>query len=174
MNAHESCFKLVLCKRALMITYLFIHISLNTELRTSKRMNADSGAKSKFNMKLLAILVIVIVIIAVVAVVVSWQIYWRSSSSTKSKSALPALKLTLIGANGQQKILNSGELATLKSYTATGRITMTITRIANSFMLNLPFAPESAFIRLFILHSVLSEICIKICNHQARLHKKPI
>ncbi len=83
-------------------------------------MNADSGAKSKFNMKLLAILVIVIVIIAVVAVVVSWQIYWRSSSSTKSKSALPALKLTLIGANGQQKILNSGELATLNSYTATG------------------------------------------------------
>ena len=38
-------------------------------------MNADSGAKSKFNKKLLAIAVIIIV---AVAVVVSWQIYGQS------------------------------------------------------------------------------------------------
>ena len=80
-------------------------------------MNADSGAKSKFNKKLLAIAVIIIV---AVAVVVSWQIYGRSSNATKSKVILPALSLTLIGANGQQKILNSNELAALKSITATG------------------------------------------------------
>ena len=80
-------------------------------------MNADSEAKSKFNKKLLAIAVIIIV---VVAVVVSWKIYWQSSNAAKSKVILPALSLTLVGANGQQKILNSGELAALKSYTATG------------------------------------------------------
>src|SRR5208283_1068463 len=80
-------------------------------------MNADSGAKSKFNKKLLAIAVIIIVALAVV---VSWQIYRQSSNATKSKVILPALKLTLIGANGQQKILNSNELAALKSITANG------------------------------------------------------
>ena len=80
-------------------------------------MNADSGAKSKFNKKLLAIPVIILVI---VAVVVSWQIYWQSSNVTKSNVTLPALNLTLVGANGQQKVLNSNELAALKSYTANG------------------------------------------------------
>jgi DMSO/TMAO reductase YedYZ molybdopterin-dependent catalytic subunit len=80
-------------------------------------MNADSGAKSKFNKKLLAIAVIIIV---AVAAVVSWQIYSQSSNATKSKVILPSLNLTLVGANGQQKILNSNELAALKSYTANG------------------------------------------------------
>ncbi len=80
-------------------------------------MNADSGTKSKFNQKLLAITVIIIV---VVAVVVSWQIYRQSSNATKTKVILPALNLTLIGANGHQKILNSNELAALESYTASG------------------------------------------------------
>ncbi|MGD0202944.1 MAG: hypothetical protein ABSC20_03440 [Candidatus Bathyarchaeia archaeon] len=80
-------------------------------------MNAKSEAKSKFNKKLLAIPLIILVI---VAVVVSWQIYWQSSNVTKSNVTLPALNLTLVGANGQQKVLNSRELAALKSYTANG------------------------------------------------------
>jgi DMSO/TMAO reductase YedYZ molybdopterin-dependent catalytic subunit len=82
-----------------------------------KRVNTNSGAKSKFSKKLLAIAVIIIV---VVAVVVSWQIYRQLSTATKSKGILPALNLTLIGAIGQQKVLNSSELAALRSYTATG------------------------------------------------------
>jgi hypothetical protein len=82
----------------------------------NKRMKADSGAKSKFNKKLIAIIIIIIV---VVAVVVSWQIYGRSSTA-KSQVTLPALSLTPVGANGQQKILNSNELGALKSITATG------------------------------------------------------
>src|SRR5271157_610461 len=80
-------------------------------------MNVDSGAKSKFNKKLLAIAVIIIVVVAFAVV---WGIYWQSSNAKKSKIVLPALNLTLIGANGQQKILNSSELAALESYTATG------------------------------------------------------
>jgi len=80
-------------------------------------MNANSETKTKFNKKLLAIAVIVIV---VVAAAVSWQIYGRSSGAAKSDVILPALSLTLVGANGQQKILNSNELAALKSTTASG------------------------------------------------------
>ena len=80
-------------------------------------MNVEDGAKSKFNKKLLAIAVIIIV---AVAVVVSRQIYNQPLSATKSKVILPALSLTLIGAKGQEKILNSSELAALKSITAAG------------------------------------------------------
>jgi hypothetical protein len=82
----------------------------------NKQMNADSGTKSKFNKKLLAIAIIIIVVLAAV---VSWQIYWQSSNA-KSNLVLQALNLTLIGANGQQKVLNSSDLAVLRSYTATG------------------------------------------------------
>ena len=80
-------------------------------------MGADSGAKTKFNIKLLAVAIIVIV---VVAVVVSWHVYAQSSNEAKSNVILPALNLTLIGAEGQQKILDSSKLAGLKSYTAMG------------------------------------------------------
>jgi hypothetical protein len=75
--------------------------------------------KSRFNKKLLAIAVIIVVVVAIVA---SWQIYLQSSNATKTKTnvILPALSLTLIGANGQQKILDSNDLAALKSYTAMG------------------------------------------------------
>lgn len=79
-------------------------------------MDADSGVKSRFNKKLLAIAVIVIV---VAAVVVSWQIIGHSSNS-ESEVTLPALSLTLVGANGQQKILNANELGALTSITASG------------------------------------------------------
>jgi len=79
-------------------------------------MNVNLG-KSKFSKKLLAILIIIMI---AVAIVVTWQIYGQSSNLTKPKIILPALSLTLIGANGQQRILNSNELADLSSYTATG------------------------------------------------------
>ena len=83
----------------------------------NERMNAELAEKNGFDKKLLVIPVIILVI---VAVVVSWQIYWQSPNSIKSKVILPALNLTIIGANGQQKILNSGKLAALQSYTAMG------------------------------------------------------
>jgi hypothetical protein len=83
----------------------------------NKQMSTDSGAKSKFNKKLLAIAVIIII---AVAFVVSWQIYGNSSGPTKSEVTLPALSLTLVGANGQQKVLDSNALTALESYTANG------------------------------------------------------
>jgi Oxidoreductase molybdopterin binding domain len=80
-------------------------------------MNMDSGVKNKFNKKMFAVAVIIIVI---VAAMVSWQIYGLSSSATKTKVVLPTLNLTLVGANGQQLILNSSQLAALQPYSATG------------------------------------------------------
>jgi len=80
-------------------------------------MNTDSEAKSKFSNKLLAVAVIIIV---AVAVVVSWQLYGSNSGAAKSDVVLPALSLTLVGANGQQKVLDSNALAALKSISADG------------------------------------------------------
>ncbi|HYA78369.1 MAG TPA: hypothetical protein VEF91_06585 [Verrucomicrobiae bacterium] len=80
-------------------------------------MNSDSKAKNRFSKKLLAITVVIIVVIAIV---VSWQIFKPSSTVIKSNVILPALSLTLVGANGQQRILNSNELAGLTSYTSNG------------------------------------------------------
>jgi DMSO/TMAO reductase YedYZ molybdopterin-dependent catalytic subunit len=83
----------------------------------NEQMNADYSAKGKFNKKLLAI---AITIIVAIAVVFSWRIYENSSGVTKSGVILPTLRLTLIGANGQQKVLSANELAALKSYTSYG------------------------------------------------------
>jgi hypothetical protein len=77
----------------------------------------DSGVKNKFNKKMFAAVVIIFVIVAAVA---SWQIYGQSANTTKTKVILPTLNLTLVGANGQQLILNSSQLAALQSYTANG------------------------------------------------------
>ena len=65
-------------------------------------------------------LAIAVIITFALAVVISWQIYSQYSNTTKSKGILPALNLTIVGANGQQKVLNSGELAALTSYSAAG------------------------------------------------------
>jgi len=82
-------------------------------------MTADSQTKNRFSIKLLAIALIVIIAIAVTATV---EIYWRSSDHTKAETniTLPALNLTLIGADGQQVVLNSTEFAALKPYTGKG------------------------------------------------------
>jgi len=79
-------------------------------------MTTDSGTKSKVSKKLLAVAIIIIV---VVAVVVSWGINGRPSNA-ESKVILPALSLTLVGANEQQKTLDANQLGALKSTTADG------------------------------------------------------
>lgn len=109
--------KLVFEKALVHVTIAFYEHIAGTDLRINKEMNANSGTIRKFNTKLLAVTVIIIVIVAVVA---SWQIYSQSSNSTKTKGIIPNINLTLVGANGQQKILNSSELTALKSYTGYG------------------------------------------------------
>jgi hypothetical protein len=86
-------------------------------MKDELQMKPDSRVKNKLNRKLLAIAIIIIIAIAAV---VSWQIHGLSSNAPKSKVTLPASSLTLVGAEGQQKILNSNKLATLESYTASG------------------------------------------------------
>ncbi len=80
-------------------------------------MKPDSGARGKFSRKLLAIIVIIIVVLALV---VSAEVYLRSSSASKSKVSLPAVSLTIVAANGTQKVLNSGDFYSLGSSTAPG------------------------------------------------------
>ena len=82
----------------------------------NKQLKANPETKIKFGKKMLAVAVVAIILVAVVA---SWQIY-EFSFNSKSNVALPNLTLTLVGADGQQKTLNSNGLAALKSITANG------------------------------------------------------
>jgi hypothetical protein len=81
-------------------------------------MNANSEPKTKIlNKKLLAIAVIIIVVVAVVG---SWAIYQQSPNSTKTEVTLPTLSLTIVGASGQQVVLDSSKFAAYMSLTANG------------------------------------------------------
>jgi hypothetical protein len=81
-------------------------------------MNANSEPKTKIlNKKLLAIAVIIIVVAAAVG---SWAIYRQSPNSTKAQVTLPTLNLTIVGASGQQVVLDSSKIAAYMSYTANG------------------------------------------------------
>jgi hypothetical protein len=70
-------------------------------------MSSDSKAKRRFGKK--SIYAAIIIIIIAVAAIAAWQIY--------HSSGLPPMTLTLIGANGTQKILDASDIAKLKSYT---------------------------------------------------------
>jgi hypothetical protein len=73
----------------------------------------NSQRKGKFNKKLLAGIVIVIIIVAVAGVVLEYTVL-------QPQSNLPAMTLTVVGADGQQKELNQNDIAALESYTANG------------------------------------------------------
>ncbi|MCW4017570.1 MAG: molybdopterin-dependent oxidoreductase [Candidatus Bathyarchaeota archaeon] len=93
----------------------------------------SSKTKSTFNTKLIAAVAIIIIVIAAVA---AWQggVFSQpsispspspSSSPSASPSAspavtLPAMTLTMIGANGEQVVLNADDMAALESYTSDG------------------------------------------------------
>jgi len=81
-------------------------------------MNANSEPKTKLlNKKLLAVAVVIIVVVVFVG---SLAIYRQSPNSTKELVTLPTLNLTILGANGQQVVLDSSKLAACMSYTANG------------------------------------------------------
>ncbi len=86
----------------------------------------NSQTKSKFNAKLLAAIVAIIIVIAAV---IAWQgtsLFSQPSSSpspspTSSPAiTLPDMTLTILGASGQQVVLNSNDIAALESYTSDG------------------------------------------------------
>ena len=71
---------------------------------------------STFNKKILATIIIIIIVVA--ASVVLQQN--TCSQQPSSNANLSPLTLTLVGADGQQKVLNEKDLAALESYTANG------------------------------------------------------
>lgn len=73
----------------------------------------NSQPKGKFNKKILAVIAIIIIVIAAAAAVYEYTLL-------QPQSNLPAMTLTVVGADGQQKELNQKDLAALESYTANG------------------------------------------------------
>ena len=85
-------------------------------------MNSNSQTKRKINTKALAAIAIIIIIAA--AALVSWQANFFQPSTSPSPSpssspsiVLPPITLTVIGADGQQVVLNETGIAALASYT---------------------------------------------------------
>jgi hypothetical protein len=76
---------------------------------------------SMVNKKLAAITIAAIFIIAVVA---AWQIssllQKQPSNNSSSNIVLPAMNLTVVGADGEELVLHSSDIASLEAYTAAG------------------------------------------------------
>ena len=73
----------------------------------------NSQPKGKFSKKLLAAIAIIVIVIAAAAVIFEYNLL-------QPQSNLPAMTLTVVGADGQQKELNQKDMAALESYTANG------------------------------------------------------
>ena len=68
--------------------------------------------KGKFNKRVAAILLIIIVVISAIVV---WQVLPALQKAPSSSNSLPDLTLTVVGADGQQVVLHSADLAALTS-----------------------------------------------------------
>jgi DMSO/TMAO reductase YedYZ molybdopterin-dependent catalytic subunit len=90
---------------------VFIYITMI--LRQEGKQQMNSKPKGKFNKKLLAAIAIIIIVIAAAAVVFEYTLL-------QPQSNLPAMTLTVVGADGQHKELNQKDIASLESYTANG------------------------------------------------------
>jgi len=66
------------------------------------------------------ILAAITIIIIVLAAATSTAVYIESQTKKSSSPILPSISLTLVGANGQQKVLTQKDIVALKSYTGKG------------------------------------------------------
>ena len=91
---------------------IFIYISLSSQ---PEGEDVTSEAKRlRWNKKFLALIVAIIIVVASAS---GGAVYLLSKSSSVS---LPAMSLTLVGANGQEKVLDKKDIVGLQSYTAKG------------------------------------------------------
>ena len=81
-----------------------------------KNKMASETKVSKLNRKMLAVIVIVVVVVVCASVAAVYIL----SSHKASTVNLPAMSLTVVGANGQQKVLSEKDIAGLQSYTGKG------------------------------------------------------
>ncbi len=77
---------------------------------------ASETKVSKFNRKMLAAIVIVVVVVACASIA---AVYMLPSQKTSAVN-LPAMNLTVVGANGQQKVLTQKDIAALQQITGKG------------------------------------------------------
>ena len=88
----------------------------NAELPTIREIEMTSETKTNtFNKKILAAIIIIIIVVAASVVAAEYVLQQPSSNAN-----LSPLTLTLVGADGQKKVLNEKDLAGLESYTANG------------------------------------------------------
>jgi len=77
---------------------------------------ASETKTGKFNRKMLAVIVIVVVVVACASVAAVYLIPSKKTSTVN----LPSMSLTVVGADGQQKVLTQKDIAALQSYTGKG------------------------------------------------------
>ena len=75
----------------------------------------SEAKKPRLNKKILASIVVIIIVVAAGSGAAVFLL-----SKPSSSVSLPAMSLTLVGANGQQKVLNEKDIVGLQSYTAKG------------------------------------------------------
>jgi hypothetical protein len=92
---------------------IFICISLSSH--PEREVMTSETKKTRWNKKFLALIAVIIIIVASAS---GAAVYLLSKSS--STVSLPAISLTLVGTNGQQKVLNEKDIEGLQSYTAKG------------------------------------------------------
>ncbi len=85
-------------------------------------MRKISERKGMIKPKFVTIMVIAIIVVAaiVVGAVAVWQLNLSPSNKKNSATTLPSMNLTLIGASGNQKFLNSSDIAKLTAYSGHG------------------------------------------------------
>jgi hypothetical protein len=74
--------------------------------------------KSEFNRKILAAIIIVIVAIASASAAAAYVV--SQSPKRSSNTNLPSMSLTIVGADGQRKVLNQTDIAAMQSCTGKG------------------------------------------------------
>jgi len=79
---------------------------------------ASETKVSKLNRKMLAVIVIIIIAVACASVAVAYML--SSQKTSTSTTNLPAMSLTVVGANGQQKVLTQKDIAALQQITGKG------------------------------------------------------
>lgn len=84
-------------------------------------MNTISRTESKINKKIAAISIAIIVIVSLVAVLQIIPLLQKQSLNNPNPNlVLPTMNLTVTGANGEEIVLNSSDIASLEAYTGAG------------------------------------------------------
>jgi DMSO/TMAO reductase YedYZ molybdopterin-dependent catalytic subunit len=83
-----------------------------------KKQMASETKVNKLSRKMLAVIAIIIIAVACASVAAAYVL--SSQKTSTSTTNLPAMSLTVVGANGEQKVLSEKDIAALQSITGKG------------------------------------------------------